>query len=232
MTGLKLDSGGRAGKAGIDRTPGALFPTDSDGHAVDEYSKGGVTGKVRISKTEARLGTLQPKLPVINFNDGRLLPQTFEGGQITSSEIDGLTLTAGQLQSTKTRSSTDDIDLRIGGATRPAGTPASTALADSDSFVFAGGDYKITKDLTAQYYYGSLEDFYQQHFLGLIHTMAIGPGALKTDLRYFNSSADGKNGNAAGRAQGYKSRAVSGKRATPTPVRWTTTPGVPCSPIA
>jgi hypothetical protein len=205
MTGLKLDSGGRAGKAGIDRTPGALFPTDSDGHAVYEYSKGGVTGKVRISKTEARLGTLQPKLPVINFNDGRLLPQTFEGGQITSSEIDGLTLTAGQLQSTKTRSSTDDIDLRIGGATRPAGTPASTALADSDTFVFAGGDYKITKDLTAQYYYGSLEDFYQQHFLGLIHTMAIGPGALKTDLRYFNSSADGKNGNAAGRAQGYKS---------------------------
>lgn len=205
MTGLKLDSGGRVGKAGIERTPGALFPVDSEGHAVDEYSKGGVTGKVRISKTEARLGTLQPKLPVINFNDGRLLPQTFEGGQVTSSEIDGLTLTAGQLQSTKTRSSTDDVDLRISGATRPAGTPASTALADSDSFVFAGGDYKISKDLTAQYYYGSLEDFYQQHFLGLIHTLAIGPGALKTDLRYFNSSADGKNGNAAGRAQGYKS---------------------------
>ena len=106
---------------------------------------------------------MQPKLPVINFNDGRLLPQTFEGGQITSSEINGLTLTACQLESTKTRSSTDDIDLRIGGATRPAGTPASTALADSDSFVFAGGDYKISKDLTAQYYYGSLEDFYKQH---------------------------------------------------------------------
>ena len=123
------------GKAGIERTPGALFPTDSDGHAVDEYSKGGVTGKVRISRTEARLGNLQPKLPVINFNDGRLLPQTFEGGQITSSEIDGLTLTAGQLQSTKTRSSTDDIDLRIGGATRPAGTQACFGLGNAH---FAG----------------------------------------------------------------------------------------------
>jgi hypothetical protein len=31
---------------------------------------------------------------------------------------------------------------------------------------FAGGDYKISKDLTAQYYYGSLEDFYKQHFRG------------------------------------------------------------------
>lgn len=205
LYGLKLDSGGRAGKAGIDRTPGALFPLDSDGKAVDNYGKAGVTGKVRFSKTEARLGTLQPKLPVINFNDGRLLPQTFEGGQITSGEIDGLTLTAGQLESTKTRSSTDDIALRIGGATRPTGSPASTAPADSNKFIFAGGDYKISKELTAQYYYASLEDFYQQHFLGLIHTLAIGPGALKTDLRYFNSGSDGKNGNAAGRADGYKS---------------------------
>jgi hypothetical protein len=205
LLGLKLDAGGRAGKAGIDRTPGALFPLDSDGKAVDNYGKAGVTGKVRISKTEARLGTLQPKLPVINFNDGRLLPQTFEGGQITSAEIDGLTLTAGQLESTKTRSSTDDIGLRIGGATRPTGTPASTALADSNKFTFAGADYKLSKDLTAQYYYGSLEDFYQQHFLGLTHNLALPVGALKTDLRYFNSGSDGKNGNAAGRAEGYKS---------------------------
>ncbi|MDD0977512.1 OprD family porin [Pseudomonas fontis] len=205
LVGLNLDSGGRAGKAGIDRTPGALFPLDSDGRAEDSYGKAGVTGKVRLSKTELRLGTLQPKLPVINFNDGRLLPQTFNGGQVTSTEIDGLTLTAGQLESTKTRSSTDDIGLRIGGATRPNGTPASTALADSNKFIFAGGDYKISKDLTAQYYYASLEDFYQQHFVGLIHTLAIGPGALKTDLRYFNSSSDGKNGSAAGRAEGYKS---------------------------
>jgi hypothetical protein len=205
LLGLKLDGGGRAGKAGIDRTPGALFPLDSDGKAVDNYGKAGVTGKVRISKTEARLGTLQPKLPVINFNDGRLLPQTFEGGQITSAEIDGLTLTAGQLESTKTRSSTDDIGLRIGGATRPTGTPASTALADSNKFTFAGADYKLSKDLTAQYYYGSLEDFYKQHFLGLTHNLALPVGALKTDLRYFNSGSDGKNGNAAGRAEGYKS---------------------------
>ncbi|MGB4074123.1 OprD family outer membrane porin, partial [Pseudomonas sp.] len=115
LLGLKLDAGGRAGKAGIDRTPGALFPLDNDGTAVDNYGKAGVTGKVRVSKTEARLGTLQPKLPVITFNDGRLLPQTFEGAQITSAEIDNLLLTAGQLDSTKTRSSTDDIDLRIGG---------------------------------------------------------------------------------------------------------------------
>ena len=65
---------------------------------------------------------------------------------------------------------------------------------DSNKFIYAGGDYKITKDLTAQYYYGNLEDFYKQHFLGLVHNWAIGPGVLKSDFRYFNSSDDGANG--------------------------------------
>ncbi|CAD5106665.1 OprD family porin [Zestomonas carbonaria] len=194
LLGVKLDSGGYSGKAGRDRTPGQLFPLDSDGKAVDEYSKAGATAKLRLSKTEARLGTLLPKLPVVNYNDGRLLPQLFEGGQITSNEIDNLTLTAGQLEHTKTRSSTDDIGLSIGGATE-----------NTNKFYFAGGDYKATKDLTLQYYYGNLEDFYKQHFLGLIHNVEIGPGNLKTDLRYFDSGSDGKNGNAAGRADGYRS---------------------------
>lgn len=199
LVGIKLDSGGDSSTP-RSRAPGALFPLESDGSAVDNYGKAGVTAKARLSKTELRVGTLQPKLPVINFNDGRLLPQTFEGAQITSAEIDGLTLTAGQLESTKTRSSTDDIALRIGGAGSFQGK-----AADSNEFIYAGGDYKITKDLTAQYYYGSLEDFYKQHFLGLTHNLALPVGALKTDLRYFNSGSDGKNGSLAGRTEGYKS---------------------------
>ncbi|WPP47067.1 OprD family porin [Pseudomonas sp. AN-1] len=196
LLGVKLDSGGRDNKAGRDRRPGQLFPLESDGSAVDEYSKAGLTAKAKVSNTELRLGTLQPKLPVVNFNDGRLLPQLFEGGQITSGEIDGLTLTAGQLEHAKGRSSTDSTGLRIAGATNDA---------DSNKFYYAGGDYKLTKDLTAQYYFGNLENFYDQHFLGLVHNWALPVGALKTDLRYFDSSSDGKNASTAGRLDGYSS---------------------------
>lgn len=195
LLGVRLDGGGD-GDLTDSRKPGQLFPLDSDGSAVHEYSKAGVTAKARLSKTELRLGTLQPKLPVVTFNDGRLLPQLFEGGQLTSAEIDNLTLTAGQLEHTKTRSSTDDVGLRIAG---------STAAAESNTFYYAGGDYKLTKSLTAQYYFGNLEDYYQQHFVGLLHTWALPVGALKTDLRYFDSRSDGKNSNAAGRAEGYRS---------------------------
>ena len=197
LLGLKLDGGGD-GDTSDSRKPGQLFPLDRDGKAVDDYSKAGVTAKARLSKTEARLGTLQPKLPVVTFNDGRLLPQLFEGGQVTSNEIDNLTLTAGQLEHTKTRSSTDDISLRIAGASVVDGVQA-----DSNKFYYGGADYKISKDLLAQYYYGNLDDFYKQHFLGLTHNWAIGPGALKTDLRYFHSDSDGRNGSVAGRADGY-----------------------------
>ncbi|QLF92374.1 OprD family porin [Pseudomonas sp. ABC1] len=195
LLGVRLDGGSRTGKVGRDRTPGQLFPTDSDGSAVRDYSKAGATLKLRLSKTEAHIGTLQPKLPVVTFNDGRLLPQLFEGGQITSKEIDGLSVVAGQLEHTKTRSSTDSVSL---------GVPGAAAAARSNKFYYAGGDYQLTKDLTAQYYYGNLENFYKQHFLGLLHSWALPVGSLKTDLRYFDSGSDGKNGSAAGRADGYR----------------------------
>lgn len=145
---------------------------------------------------------------MVSYNDGRLLPQLFEGGQITSQEIDGLTLTAGQLEHAKGRSSTDSRGLSIASA-----NDARTGQF-ANKFYFAGGDYKLTKDLTAQYYYGNLEDFYKQHFLGLVHNYALGGGTLKSDLRYFDSSSDGKNGSAAGRAEGYTSNGYYGNGVT------------------
>ncbi|MGE8296043.1 MAG: OprD family porin [Pseudomonas sp.] len=187
LLGVRLDGGGRATKAGRDRTPGALFPLESDGSAVDEFSKGGLTGKVRFSKTEARIGTLTPKLPILVSNDGRLLPQLFEGGQITSNEIDNLTLTAGQIEHAVGRASSNSTGLSVAGGTEA-----------SNQFRFAGGDWKINSDLTAQYYYANLEDYYKQHFAGLGHNLALGEGTLKTDLRYFRTTSDGKNGKEAG----------------------------------
>ena len=188
LLGIKLDTGGGTnGATSATSYGGTVFPSKSNGEAVDNFSSLGLTAKAKVSQTELKLGTLQPKLPVIVTNDGRLLPQTWQGGQITSGEIKDLTLVGGQIEHVKGRNSSNNEQLSIGGA--------SPRTANSNKFIYAGGDYKITKDLTAQYYYGNLEDFYKQHFLGLVHNWAIGPGVLKSDLRYFNSSDDGLNGN-------------------------------------
>ena len=189
LLGIKLDSGGGTNGATATSYGGTVFPSKSNGEAVDNYSSLGLTAKAKISQTELKLGTLQPKLPVIVTNDGRLLPQTWQGGQITSGDIKDLTLVGGQIEAVKGRNSSNNEQLSIGGANSP-----TVSGRDSNKFIYAGGDYKITKDLTAQYYYGNLEDFYKQHFLGLVHNWAIGPGVLKSDLRYFNSSDDGANG--------------------------------------
>lgn len=190
LLGIKLDSGGGTNGATATSYGGTVFPSKSNGEAVDNFSSLGLTAKAKISQTELKIGTLQPKNPVIVTNDGRLLPQTWQGGQITSGDIKDLTLVGGQIEAVKGRNSSNNEQLSIGGANSP-----TISGRDSNKFIYAGGDYKITKDLTAQYYYGNLEDFYKQHFLGLVHNWAIGPGVLKSDLRYFNSSDDGANGN-------------------------------------
>ncbi|MFJ7792751.1 OprD family porin [Pseudomonas sp. NPDC096950] len=185
LMGVTLDSGkGR-------HVGSSMIPSDTDNSAVDQWSRLGLTGKVKVSKTELRLGTLMPKLPILVSNDGRLLPQAFEGGQITSGEFKDLTFTGGRIEHATGRGSSDQTGLAATGGTR-----------ESNAFDFAGGDWKVTKDLTAQYYYANLDNYYTQQFFGLIHTLAISEGqSLKTDLRYFKTDSSGANGSGT---SGYK----------------------------
>ena len=189
LLGVTLDTGkGR-------HVGSSMIPSDSDNRAVDEWSRLGLTGKVKISKTELRYGTLIPKLPILVANDGRVLPQTFDGGQITSSEFKDLTLTGGRIEHATDRGSTDQTGLAALGGTR-----------ESNQFDFAGGDWKVTKDLTAQYYYANLDNYYTQQFFGLIHTLAFSDNqSLKTDLRYFKTDSSGANssGTTGYRISGY-----------------------------
>lgn len=189
LMGITLDSGkGR-------HVGSNMIPSDSDNSAVDEWSRLGLTAKVKVSKTELRLGTLMPKLPILVANDGRLLPQTFDGGQITSSEFKDLTLTGGRIEHATGRGSSDRTGLAATGGTR-----------ESNAFDFAGGDWKITKDLTVQYYYANLDNYYTQQFFGLLHTLAISDNqSLKTDLRYFRTDSSGANssGTSGYRISGY-----------------------------
>ncbi|MDZ5605307.1 OprD family porin [Pseudomonas sp. RP23018S] len=201
LYGIRLDSGrGTAYNGTNSAFGGTVFPSETDGSAVNDFANAGATAKFKISKTEAKIGTLMPKLPVVQYNDGRLLPQTFEGAQVTSNEIDNLTLVGGKLEHAKGRNSSNSDSLSI------AGSNGRSATAQrSNKFYYAGADYKLSKDLTVQYYYGNLDDFYKQHFLGLTHSLALPVGSLKSDLRYFNSDSDGKNASAEGRLAGYRS---------------------------
>lgn len=180
MLGVKLDSS-------PDRTGTGLLPTHDDGRAADEYSKLGVTGKVKFSATELKVGTLIPELPILKANDGRILPQIFEGGLLTSKEINNLTFTGGRLDKTKDRDDTNWEDIALNNKNgRFLGT------VTGNHFDTAGLDYRLTDKITGSYYFAQLDDVYRQHFVGLLTSQKLGPGTFASDLRAAFSDDQGQ----------------------------------------
>jgi hypothetical protein len=171
--GLKLDSS-------PDRRGTGLLPFGPTSHEpADEYSELGLTGKLRVSKSVLKLGTLQPVLPVVIYNDTRLLGSTFAGGLLSSQEINGLTVNTGRLTKVNLRDSSNNQDVGY-------------LAASSDYFNFAGGSYAFNPQLSLSYYYGELDQIYRQQFAGLVHTQPLGNGFnLRSDIRYFDSRGDG-----------------------------------------
>lgn len=108
LLGVKLD-------ASPDRTGSGLLPFDSDRNVEDEYGKFVATAKVRVGKTELRVGGLSPLMPLLWSNNSRLLPQVFRGGSLTVNDIDALTVTATRVNAVKQRNSTDFESLTVFG---------------------------------------------------------------------------------------------------------------------
>ncbi|MGF6161833.1 hypothetical protein ABIE16_001113 [Pseudomonas sp. 2725] len=170
LLGVKLDSGrGRSGTG--------LLPVHNDGRAADEFASLGMTAKAQLAKTTVKYGTLLPKTPVLIYNDARLLPQTFQGTQINSVDIENLTLTGGYLDRFKQRDSTDSMPI----------VPDGYGGDKSGDFSYAGAEYKLGKTIRLSYFYGELENFYRQSFAGIQHDLPLGGGVLTSDLRYFIS---------------------------------------------
>ncbi|MFC3608108.1 OprD family porin [Stutzerimonas tarimensis] len=179
MLGLKLDSS-------PDRAGSGVLPVGDSGRAADEYSKLGLTGKLKWSETELRLGTLIPELPTLAPNDGRLLPQSFEGGLLVSQDIEGLTLTGGRIDRTKQRDSTHAERLALNNK-----NSRFAVKAEADHLTMLGFDYRISETLTGRYHVAELEDVYRQHFFGLLVAKPAGSGTLSADLRFSISDDQG-----------------------------------------
>jgi len=171
MLGVKLDSS-------PDRTGSGLLPTHDDGRAADEYSKLGLTGKVKISATELKIGSLIPELPILKPNDGRILPQTFNGGLLTSKEFKNLTFTGGRLDKVKDRNDSNYEDIALNNK-----NGRFVSGATGKYFNFGGVDYKFAEKVTGSYHFAQLDDVYRQHFLGLLTSSPMGPGTFAADMR-------------------------------------------------
>ncbi|KPW20790.1 Outer membrane porin, OprD family, partial [Pseudomonas amygdali pv. aesculi] len=172
---VKLDGGKGTGGT-------QLLPLDADGHPADDFGRLAVAGKMKISKTELKVGEWMPVLPILRSDDGRSLPQTFRGGQVTSKDIDGLTLYGGQFRQNSPRNDSSMEDMFMQGKTE----------FSSDRFNFVGGEYSFNeKRSMIGVWNAQLKDIYQQQYLQLVHSQPMGDWTLGANLGYFWGREDG-----------------------------------------
>lgn len=172
---LKLD-GGRG------TTNTQLLPVHDDGRPADDFGRLGVALKAKASKTELKVGEWMPVLPILRSDDGRSLPQTFRGGQVTSQEIDGLTLYGGQFRANSPRNDASMEDMSMTGR----------AAFTSDRFNFVGGEYTFNDKRTlVGLWNAELQDIYNQQYVNLVHSQPLGDWTLGANLGYFIGKEDG-----------------------------------------
>lgn len=172
MYAVKLDGGRGTRNTG-------MLPIHDGNHPADDFGRLGVAAKAKLSSTELKVGEWMPVLPILRADDGRALPQTFEGAQLTSSEIAGLSLYGGQFRGNSERNDASMEDMKFGGA-------------ESDRFNFAGGEYKFNQDRTlVGLWHAELKDIYNQQYINLVHNQPIGDWTLGANLGYFVGGEDG-----------------------------------------
>ena len=175
LAGLAIKLDGGRGTYGT-----GLLPRHSDGRPADDFGRLGVAAKAKFSNTELKIGEMMPVLPILRSDDGRSLPQTFEGGMITSREIDGLTLSGGQFRQNSPRDDASMEDMSFGGGV-------------SERFNYIGGEYAFNKKRTTiGLWAAELKDVYEQQYVQLLHTQPLSADlALTANLGYFQGDEEG-----------------------------------------
>ncbi|UST75676.1 OprD family porin [Pseudomonas siliginis] len=172
---IKLDGGKGTGGT-------QLLPLDHDGRPADNFGRTNVAFKAKLSQTEVKVGEWMPVLPILRSDDGRSLPQTFRGGQITSKEIAGLTLYGGQFRANSPRDDSSMSDMSMTGK----------AAFTSDRFNFQGGEYLFNDKRTQiGLWNAQLEDIYSQQYLNVLHSQPLGDWTLGANLGFFYGKEDG-----------------------------------------
>lgn len=169
---IKLDGGGGTYGTG-------LLPVHDGNQPADEYGRLAVAGKVKVSKTVLKVGEWAAALPILRSDDGRSLPQTFRGAQLTSNEIAHLTLYGGRMNGNSPRDDASLQDFTYRGV-------------KSDRFDFVGGEYSFNdKHTLVGVWNARLENIYRQQYYNLVHSQQLGDWTLGANLGYFIGSEEG-----------------------------------------
>jgi len=171
LLGVRLD-GGRG------HTYGAMFERDSNGDPERDLSQAGAAIKAQFSNTVIKYGNQFPSMPVLAYDDSRLLPESFTGTLITSNEIEGLELNAGRFTAdsamqTSSRDSLNYLDRTL------------------KSIDVIGGTYAFNDNLSASLYYADNEDVAKKKYANINYVMPFADAqSLAFDFNIYDNKYD------------------------------------------
>ena len=165
---VRLDgSRDRAGNWGID-----FFKQDSTGMPEKDVAKGGASLKLRFSNTVLAYGDLRPNLPVLSHDNSRLLPESYTGTMLTSTEIEGLEFNAGTFHA-QSRKSDEGRD--------------SGGLKGIDVI---GASYKFNDAFSGAFYASDVEDVLKRQYLNLNYVLPIASNSLTFDFNGYRTKQE------------------------------------------
>ncbi|WP_017901570.1 OprD family porin [Pseudomonas asplenii] len=169
LYGLRLDGGkGTTGAQGID-----FFAKDNKGSPERDLAKAGAAVKFRLSNTVLTYGDQMPVLPVLSYDNGRLLPESYTGTLITSKEIKGLELNAGRFTA-ESRKSDEGRD--------SGGLKSINVL---------GGSYQFTDNFKAALYASDVEDVLKKQYVNLNYVFPVAQDqSLTLDFNGYRTKLD------------------------------------------
>ncbi|WP_409282265.1 OprD family porin [Pseudomonas putida] len=159
-----------------------MTPIHGDGYPPEDWGRVALAGKVRLSKTDLKVGEWAATLPVLRADDGRSLPQTFQGALLDSKEIQNLELYLGQFRKNSPR---DDGSLE---------KFSFLGRGTSDRFNLTGAEYSFNgKKTVVGAWYAELKDIYDQRFFQVVHSQDLAQDwVANASVGYFQGSDNGK----------------------------------------
>lgn len=173
LTSTKLDTG--RGRVGLGQ-----FATDSDGRAEDSQTEAGAAVKARISNTAVKYGSQFVASPVFSTDDARILPEVATGTYLSSTEIEGLELSAGRFTALSSQTQTG----------RDTKTQAGETLKSINIY---GMSYSFNDNLSASFHASDVEDFWKKKYVNINYGVPLADDqSLNFDFNYYKSDDEGR----------------------------------------
>ena len=178
---LVLDRSKRDIKGGSNRTL-----ADSDGNAVDQWSKLGLANvQFRVSNTTLTAGRQNFSSPIVDTIGNRALPSSFEGVSFNSEEFNNLSFQGGVFDRVSPRTEQSLSKFRT--------EYTSDASVETDKVYTLGANYQPFKSLKTSFFGANVKDFWNQYYFGATHELGDSQQlALTTGFNYYKTVDEGK----------------------------------------